>query len=271
MSDSQPEPPGWPPWLGFAAFAATLAVVIVVAGVISGLADAAGSGGDTNDEEVTLLATFVQAVALVGFALLFARFFAPPREWHFGLRRAEPRTIRWLIASIVAFYAFAVAYAALLDPGGEQSVAEDVGADEDTVQLVLAGLLIVGVAPVVEEFFFRGLLFGALRQSLSFLPSAALAAVVFGLIHYNGPDTLDLLPVLAVLGFFFCFVYERTRSLYPAIAFHALNNAIAFPVAVGGDTAPWLSAGVGLVVITASIALALRGREAPSPLRSRTA
>ena len=267
MNDSEPAAPRWPPWLGFAAFGATLAAVTIVAAVISGLADAAGSGADTNDEEVTLLVTFVQAAALVGFALLFARLFAPPQEWHFGLRRAEPRTLRWLIASIVAFYAFAVAYAALLDPGGEQSVAEDVGADEETIQLVLAGLLIVGVAPVVEEFFFRGLLFGALRQRFSFWPSAALAAILFGLIHYTGPDTLDLLPVLAVLGFFFCFVYERTGSLYPAIAFHALNNAIAFPVAVGGDTAPWLAAGVGLVVVAASIALALRGQEAPSPLR----
>jgi membrane protease YdiL (CAAX protease family) len=30
----------------------------------------------------------------------------------------------------------------------------------------------------------------------------------------------------------FCLVYERTGSLYPVIALHALNNAIAFGVTV---------------------------------------
>jgi membrane protease YdiL (CAAX protease family) len=35
-----------------------------------------------------------------------------------------------------------------------------------------------------------------------------------------------------LIGFLFCLVYERTGSLYPVIALHALNNAIAFGVTV---------------------------------------
>ena len=40
------------------------------------------------------------------------------------------------------------------------------------------------------------------------------------------------MPPLAALGFMFCLVYERTGSLYPVIALHALNNAIAFAVTI---------------------------------------
>ena len=257
--------PRWPWWLGLAALAMTFVAVGAVALGLSGLAEVAGAERDAAEDEVTLGASFVQDVALVAFALLFATFFRAPRRWHFGLRRAEPATLRWLLITVLAFYVFAALYSGILRPDGEQTVAQDLGAGDGTVQLVLAALLVVGLAPVAEEFFFRGLLFGAFRQRLAFLPAAAVAAVIFGLVHYSGAGTLELLPLLTALGFCFCLVYERTGSLYPAIAFHALNNAIAFPVAVGGSTAPWLGAGIGLAVITATLALARRGPEAPSP------
>ena len=41
--------------------------------------------------------------------------------------------------------------------------------------------------------------------------------------------------MLALLGFMFCLVYERTGSLFPVIALHALNNAIAYGVQTDGD------------------------------------
>ena len=58
--------------------------------------------------------------------------------------------------------------------------------------------------------------------SSSAVAGTALAAVLLILI----------LPPLGVLGFIFCLVYERTGSLYPVIALHALNNSIAYGVTV---------------------------------------
>ena len=60
----------------------------------------------------------------------------------------------------------------------------------------------------------------------------ASTASLFGVIHYDfsGADALLILPPLGVLGFIFCLVYERTGSIYPMIALHAFNNAIAFGV-----------------------------------------
>ena len=64
------------------------------------------------------------------------------------------------------------------------------------------------------------------------------AALIDGLssaiIHYDfsGADALLILPPLAVLGFMFCLVYEKTGSLWPVVGLHAFNNAIAYGVAV---------------------------------------
>ena len=92
--------------------------------------------------------------------------------------------------------------------------------------------MVICVAPVAEEFFFRGFFYRALRSRWSVLGAAAIDGLLFGVIHYDfaGADALLILPPLAILGFIFCLVYERTGSIYPTIAMHSLNNAIAFGV-----------------------------------------
>ena len=110
-----------------------------------------------------------------------------------------------------------ILYSALLTPEGDQSVTEDLGADESTLALVAAGIVVIVVAPIAEEFFFRGFFYRALRSRLGILAAAAIDGLVFGLIHFTGPDTLELLPILGALGFMFCLVYERTGTLYSVI------------------------------------------------------
>ena len=46
------------------------------------------------------------------------------------------------------------------------------------------------------------------------------------------------MPPLAVLGVVFCLVYERTRSLYPVIALHSINNSIAYAAQADGGAVP---------------------------------
>ena len=263
--DADEVPPPWPAWLGFVAFLVTVTFVLTAISAIDALAPGDVDTGAVR-EEVALLGTFIQDLALIAGAVLFSAIYARPRGWHFGLRRAQPRTLRWLPALVAAFYLFAFLYSVVVSPSGEQSIAEDLGADESDLQLVLTALLVVGVAPFAEEFFYRGLLFGALRRRLSFLPAAGIAGALFGAIHYSAPETLALLPLLAVLGFAFCLLYERTGSLWPAIAFHALNNAVAFPAAVDTDHAALVSAAIGLPVIAIALVLAVRAPAAPHPL-----
>ena len=224
--------PRWPLWyapVGFlAGFAITL-FVSVVAGVI-----ATAAGADVEDDippALVVILTLLQGVILAGTAIFLAGRTLRPKPWHFGLRRGRfwP-SVGWAALGLVSFFVFVAVYSAVFTPEGEQSVTDDLGADESTLALVAAGFVVIVVAPVAEEFFFRGFFYRALRSRLGVLAAAAIDGLVFGLIHFTGSETLELLPILGVLGFMFCLVYERTRTLYTVIGLHAFNNAIAYGV-----------------------------------------
>lgn len=80
-------------------------------------------------------------------------------------------------------------------------------------------LLAVVAAPLCEEFIFRGLLFGGLRRSLSFLPAAALSAALFAIVH----PAVSIVPVFA-LGMCAAFAYDRSKGLLAPMVVHAIYN-----------------------------------------------
>jgi uncharacterized protein len=258
-------PPRWPAWNAPVAFLVAFAVLLVLVAPL--YAVAGEKAADDPPAWVVIAATLVQSAVFIGVALLFASMTRRPRAWHFGLRgtRLWP-AVGWAALGLLCFYVFAAAYAALVQPDVEQSVTRDLGADEGTFGLILAGVMVVVVAPAAEEFFFRGFFYKALRSRLALLPAAAVDGAVFGLLHFEGEDALALLPPLAVLGMIFCLVYERTGSLYPVIALHALNNAIAY----GVQADAWAVSGVlGPLMIAACAVLprviASRASPAPAP------
>lgn len=93
----------------------------------------------------------------------------------------------------------------------------------------LAILAIAVVAPVVEETFFRGLLFGSLRAKLGFWLAMPISALLFSLAHIPSVGLLGaitLLPVLFLAGCVLAFLYEKTHSLYPSIVAHMTFNLL---------------------------------------------
>jgi membrane protease YdiL (CAAX protease family) len=209
-----------------------LIATLIVVGIV---AAATGATTDEDDPTFTVIATFLQGLIFIGTAVLFASFVRKPRPEHFGLRptRFWP-AVGWAAAGIGIFYVAVAIYSAIVQPDAEQTVAQDLGADQGTFGMIAAGFMVICVAPVAEEFFFRGFFYKALRSRYTVLVAAAIDGLLFGVIHYDfsGADALLILPPLGVLGFIFCLVYERTGSLYPVIALHALNNAIAYGVTV---------------------------------------
>jgi CAAX protease family protein len=238
--------PRWPPAYAVAAFFVGIAVSLVLVGIVAGVA---GVDPGQNSPGVVIVGTLILEGSLIASALLFASFVAPPRPWHFGLRgtRLWP-AVGWAALALFAFYVFAAVYWVLLHPDAKQQVTESLGANRGTVGLILAGIMVIAVAPAAEEFFFRGFFYRALRSRLPVYSAAAIDGVVFGLIHFDfsGTDALLILPPLAVLGFIFCLVYEKTGSLYPTIALHAVNNSIAYAAQAHGGA---VAAVVGPLVV----------------------
>jgi membrane protease YdiL (CAAX protease family) len=244
--------PRWPPWYAGVGFLVALISTLLVVGIV-----AAATGASTDDQNATftVVATFLQGVIFIGTAVLFASFAGKPRAEHFGLRRSRfwP-TVGWAALGLFSFYAVAALYTAIVQPDAEQTVAQDLGADQGTLGMIAAGFMVICVAPVAEEFFFRGFFYRALRSRYSVLVAALIDGILFGIIHWDlsTADGLLIVPPLAALGFMFCLVYERTGSLYPVIALHALNNAIAFGVTVEDASVSLVLGSLMLLTCTAA-------------------
>jgi uncharacterized protein len=254
--------PPWPWWYGPLGFIAGAVCGFISAGIVW----AALGVDDPSDSPGAIVAgTALLDGSLVGAALLFASFVRPPRGWQFGLRRTTfwP-AVGWAALGLLSFYVFAAVYTALLNPDVEQNVAKDLGADQSSLGLIAAGFMIICVAPFAEEFFFRGFFYGALRTKFSVVVAALIDGLLFGAIHFEGgTDGLLIVPPLAMLGFIFCLVYERTRSLYTVIALHSINNSIAYAVQADGGA---IAAVLGpLVVLACALGPRLQ-RPAPSPI-----
>ncbi len=255
--------PRWPAWYSVVAFLVGLIGTLIAVGIV---AAATGAASDENDVTFTIVATLMQSLIFVGTAVLFASFTRRPQPWHFGLRRAPFwRTVGWAALGMVSFYVIAAIYSAIVSPDAEQTVAQDLGADQGTIGLIVAGIMVICVAPFAEEFFFRGFFYRALRSRYSVLVAALIDGFLFGIIHYDfsGADALLILPPLALLGVMFCLVYEKTQTLWPVIALHSFNNAVAYGVAVE-DAA--VSLVLGPLMLVACMTLPRLSRPAPSPL-----
>jgi CAAX protease family protein len=224
--------PRWPAWYAGVGFLVALISTVLVVGIV---AAATGTTPDDESATFTVIATFLQGVIFIGTAVLFASFTRRPRAEHFGLRPAPfwP-AVGWAALGYATFYGLVVLYTLVFQPDVEQSVAQDLGAEQGTFGMIAAGFMVICVAPFAEEFFFRGFFYRALRSRWSVPVAAGIDGLLFGVIHYDfsGADALLIIPPLALLAFIFCLIYERTGSIYPTIALHALNNAIAFGVTV---------------------------------------
>jgi membrane protease YdiL (CAAX protease family) len=249
--------PQWPAWYGVAALGLALVVTLIASGILVGILNAAGVTVDSNSSGLNLALTLVQDAALAGSAIWLAAHVARPRLSQFGVR-AVPflKGLKWGAIAFAIYFGFQLIYAAAVHPDEKQTTLKDLGAGHGAAVTVLIGILVVGVAPAIEEFFFRGFFYGALRTSMPFMAAAVIDGIVFGGVHAT--TGIQAVPPLIVLGFAFCVAYEATGSILPGIVLHSLNNMVAFGIDKDGSWA--VGAVVASLVFLATVTLPGRSR-----------
>lgn len=151
---------------------------------------------------------------------------------------------RWALMGIgTAFGALplALVLAGILRPvlGSESSpiLQQAFGSGDFTAIHALTILLYGGfLVPLSEELLFRGLLFRWLRQRLNFWPAAFVSAAVFGIAH----GSADKAVITGLLGLPLAYLFEKSRSLAPAILMHQTYNSLALMLTFA---ATWLLPG----------------------------
>lgn len=128
-------------------------------------------------------------------------------------------------ALLMGSYVVRVFYALVASAFGMQPTPQEVLTRLDTrgAGFILTLFVAAVVAPIAEEIFFRGFLYGGLRGRIGVVGAMLVSTVFFTALHLS----LELFIPIFVLGLFLAWLYEYTGSLYPGMMLHAANNAFS--------------------------------------------
>ncbi|HKQ46648.1 MAG TPA: type II CAAX endopeptidase family protein [Phycisphaerae bacterium] len=100
--------------------------------------------------------------------------------------------------------------------------------DEENIYGVLFFLVVV--APITEEPLFRGLILNGFLNRFKVRWAIVASSILFALMHLNPIQ----FPVALILGMLFGWWRVHSRSLWPCLWGHALNNGLPTMLAMGG-------------------------------------
>jgi membrane protease YdiL (CAAX protease family) len=228
-----------------AVFGLQLLVVTALAARGSGTLDLEGVG-----LAPLLAGVSASSLGLVGIAWVAAG--RPRRErLRLGASRRPASTLAAMIVGALALSQVleSLAYLVGAGPGPSLDWIARTLAAASPLELLLAVLVIGGLAPVGEELFFRGFMQTRLRQVWSAGPAILVSALAFGLIHGEWAHGV----LAAGLGLYLGLIAERTGSVLPAVLCHVANNTMS--VLLSAWAGPLHGRGVHAVLLVLAAAL----------------
>ena len=120
-----------------------------------------------------------------------------------------------------------LAYAAIqLFPGFNAEQSQDVGFQDlaGRYEYLLAFISLVVVAPIAEEIFVRGYLYGKLRKRIPIWAAVLFTSLVFGILHGQWNVGLDVFALSLIL----CSLREVTGNIWAGILLHMIKNGVGF-------------------------------------------
>ncbi|MDP1878807.1 MAG: CPBP family intramembrane metalloprotease [Actinomycetota bacterium] len=212
-------PPRWGLW-GVAGALAGSVVVAVVVGLVLYLVDAPIS-------VQIIVGVTAPWLVLAGWPLLATRLRGNGARIDLGLRLTWSDTgwgaLGGLVALLLAGIAATITQVFVPDlTSAAAEAAEELERESGRLALTAFALIVLVGAPVVEELFFRGFLYGALRKrGVGTALTVIVSAVVFAGFHLEPLRFLVLLPTGLVLGW----VRARTESTGASMVAHGFVNA----------------------------------------------
>lgn len=222
-------------------------VVLVVLGVLASLMYGFVQGVQGRKASSTAMRHLLQSpdvktgmTVAISAVVAVLMFWIIRRLWRSQWSVADPPGFGFVLpkANIWFLYAALAGFAVIVLGGmltnllahGHQ-VQQDVAVMGHQVSLgmrVALAMLVVCVAPLVEELIFRGVLLSGLMRYMKAGWAVALSALIFGCVHL--PDfkfAWYAIPDLVLLGAVLAWLRLRSRSLWPAVTAHAVNNLMA--------------------------------------------
>lgn len=169
---------------------------------------------DRNMLEMLTLFFSVSLVALIVAVLPMGRSALPA----LGFRRTGWRPI--VLGSLGALVVSVAVTRIGIEPEGMKQAMEIAR----TPALFMASLAVMaGLAPLVEELVFRGLLYGWVAGRWGTIAAWIVSSLAFAAAHFELAHIILVLP----LGLWFGWLRRRTDSIWPSLVAHMANNGLA--------------------------------------------
>ncbi len=161
-----------------------------------------------------------------------------------GKYRVRPADLGWrlswrggvwvVVAALVGAYLVLGIYAGVVEALGLREALPreqlpDVAFRERSLA-VLTGVTVIALAPIAEETFFRGFVFGGLRGRWGLALGALASGLLFSVVHFQP----QVIVPFAGIGVVFALAYAYCGSIVPTVLAHLSFNAISFTLAVAG-------------------------------------
>ncbi|MBT6068453.1 CPBP family intramembrane metalloprotease [Candidatus Peregrinibacteria bacterium] len=105
----------------------------------------------------------------------------------------------------------------------------------NTSTKVVGAIIVVIIAPIIEEIFFRGFLLQTFLKRYSFVPASIITAGIFAFLHFQFQTIAGIFLLSLILNY----LYKKANySVIPTIAFHMVNNCIAMLIFLALDHIP---------------------------------
>jgi membrane protease YdiL (CAAX protease family) len=205
-------------------------VVGVIVGFVVGVASVRGA----EVPDWIMPSAALASMVLGGLALyLSVRFLLRGPVWErggrgFGLvRTALPHTAVAALggAGLATLYAMVAMFVIPPESGSRGPLAEMASSSDFGFAVVL--FMALALAPFIEEFLFRGVMFHGLRQGVGPWWAAVIVTVLFVVLHvFEAAHYWPALLFVTCLGVFAVVVRIRFASLAPAVVAHFSYNAV---------------------------------------------
>jgi membrane protease YdiL (CAAX protease family) len=118
--------------------------------------------------------------------------------------------------------ATAIIFKVLNIPVEPQEVVEIFREEKSLPSLISLGIFTSFFGPLMEEIFFRGFVYGALKSKIGISGAILGSATFFAYVHAN---LASFMPILS-FGILLAYLYEKTGSLVSSITAHILHNSL---------------------------------------------
>jgi membrane protease YdiL (CAAX protease family) len=169
----------------------------------------------------------IESLAIVGSVYIFG---IRRRKYKWSAAGIRPTSQRWIVISIAlgllaipisSFVAIIVQYIFKL-PIENPQISFLLPEDISVIGMLIMSILVGIVVPFAEELFFRGILYQLLRGRFGVWLGILGSSLLFGIVHGD----IAVASAAFVLGLLLAVVFERSRSIWPCVLIHSINNGV---------------------------------------------